>query len=345
MNNPAQPLHTPSALAYREEAVVFGDGRWVGVLCLPDSAPRPVAARQASQGGQENSGAAQRFLEREPKSVVIVVVGGPQYRVGSHRQFVQLSRALASQGHASLRFDCTGMGDSPGELRNFLNIGEDIAAAIAFARTRLPTVQTLALWGLCDGASAALLYVHAHGGADIQGLCLLNPWVRSEVSQAQTQVKHYYVERLKNPAFWRKLLKGKVATSAVLELSRAVRTLWLAKPADQRNSPNASTDQDVPFQSRMASAWQKYSGAILLILSGDDYTAKEFLGVTQNDARWKGKLQRRNVNRHDVARADHTFSGVATRLEMEEITAHWLNELIGDQAPVVKNAATTRKRQ
>ena len=41
---------------------------------------------------------------------VIVIVGGPQYRVGSHRQFVLLSRALAAAGYAVLRFDYRGMG-------------------------------------------------------------------------------------------------------------------------------------------------------------------------------------------------------------------------------------------
>ena len=29
---------------------------------------------------------------------VLIVVGGPQYRAGSHRQFVQLSRFLAKNG-------------------------------------------------------------------------------------------------------------------------------------------------------------------------------------------------------------------------------------------------------
>ena len=36
---------------------------------------------------------------------VLVVVGGPQYRVGSHRQFVLLARALAAAGIPVLRFD------------------------------------------------------------------------------------------------------------------------------------------------------------------------------------------------------------------------------------------------
>ncbi len=315
MNLVAHPGSASSALPYSEDAVLFGDGRWVGILCLPSITP---------------------------KSVVIVVVGGPQYRVGSHRQFVQLSRALALRGHATLRFDCAGMGDSPGSLRNFLNVDEDIEAAIAFVRGRLPDVEALALWGLCDAASAALLYVHANGDAGIKGLCLLNPWVRSDVSQAQTQVKHYYVQRLRQAAFWRKLLTGKVAATAVLELGRALRTLLLGKNSKVGDSQNDSNRLDLPFQSRMAHAWKKYSGTILLVLSGDDYTAKEFLGTAEQDALWKGSLQRRHVSRHDLAQADHTFSDAKARLQLEELTVNWLDEL-GQRYPTVVNAAPTTR--
>ena len=56
---------------------------------------------------------------------VLVIVGGPQYRVGSHRQYVQLSRHLAEQGIASMRFDVRGMGDSPGVQRSFEEIDDE----------------------------------------------------------------------------------------------------------------------------------------------------------------------------------------------------------------------------
>jgi exosortase A-associated hydrolase 1 len=315
MNDLAVSVGSRLASAYSEEAVTFGGGRWVGVLSVPNGTP---------------------------KSVVIVVVGGPQYRIGSHRQFVQLSRALALRGHATLRFDCTGMGDSPGELRNFLNVNEDIEAAIAFVRERLANVVALTLWGLCDAASAALLYVHANGDAGIKGLCLLNPWIRSDVSQAKTQVKHYYTERLKQAAFWRKLLTGKVAATAVLELVRAVRTLLRSKHSKVGDSQNDSNRLNLPFQSCMALAWKKYSGSILLVLSGDDYTAKEFLGTAEQDASWKGSLQRRDLSRHDVAQADHTFSGVATRLQLEELTVNWLDELGRRYPTLAAETPTTR---
>ena len=41
---------------------------------------------------------------------VLVVVGGPQYRAGSHRQFTLLARHLAEYGLPALRFDYRGIG-------------------------------------------------------------------------------------------------------------------------------------------------------------------------------------------------------------------------------------------
>ena len=91
---------------------------------------------------------------------VVIVVGGPQYRVGSHRQFVSLARSLAAAGFAVLRFDYQGMGDSSGNAANFLIASPSIRAAINSLQSRAPEVEKIVLWGLCDAASAALLYVH-----------------------------------------------------------------------------------------------------------------------------------------------------------------------------------------
>ena len=150
-------------MKYTEETTVFpcaGESQ-VGILAVPET-PAAVA--------------------------VVVIVGGPQYRVGSHRQFLLLSRALASAGFAVLRFDYRGMGDSPGELRDFQAVSKDIAAAVDALQARLPPVKQAALWGLCDGASAALLYCQETGDPRVAGLCLVNPWVRSETSLARTQI-------------------------------------------------------------------------------------------------------------------------------------------------------------
>lgn len=257
--------------------------------------------------------------EMPAETGMVVIVGGPQYRVGSHRQFVLLSRALAAAGCAVLRFDYRGMGDSTGAQRDFETVSADIAAAIGALQQRLPSIKQVVLWGLCDGASAALLYCHETHDPRVSGLCLLNPWVRSEASLAKTQVKHYYTQRLRQKEFWLKLLSGKVALGA---LGGFVQKFRLSAV----RSSQLITEKQV-FQQRMAMAWHRFSGQILLLLSGEDYTAKEFLEHANTDAAWKNYSGRSNLLRHDIPDADHTFSSVAFRKLAEDITLGWLSKL------------------
>src|SRR3974390_2928101 len=89
-----------------------------------------------------------------PELGVVIVVGGPQFRVGSHRQFLLLARELARKGIAVLRFDCRGMGDSDGEFPGFEHIGPDVAAAVDTLVAQVPTLRRIVLWGLCDATLA-----------------------------------------------------------------------------------------------------------------------------------------------------------------------------------------------
>jgi exosortase A-associated hydrolase 1/exosortase A-associated hydrolase 2 len=232
---------------------------------------------------------------------MIVVVGGPQYRAGSHRQFVLLARAVAEAGYPVLRFDYRGMGDSSGDLHDFEQVEQDLAQAIDAFQKDQPALRRFVVWGLCDGASAALLYLDASTDPRIAGLCLANPWVRSEATLAKAQVKHYYTQRLRQPEFWRKLFSGKVALASLGQLGRAVRIALARQSA-------APAQQALPYQERMARAWQRFQGATLLLLSGEDLTAKEFLEHIRHAPAWQGALQKPHVVRQDEPQADHTFS-------------------------------------
>lgn len=288
---------------YHEEAVLFkcAEEQLVGVVSLP---------------------AEPKNNHREaPTTGMIIVVGGPQYRAGSHRQFALLARAVATAGTPVLRFDYRGMGDSTGTLHTFENVTDDIAAAIDALQTTAPTIKKIALWGLCDGASAALLYCHATQDARIAGLCLLNPWVRSDASLAKTQVKHYYTQRLRQKEFWLKLLSGKVAAGAVSGLVRNIKTAFGARP------DNATAASSEPFQTRMALGLKQFKGQVLLILSGDDYTAKEFLEYTRAETAWVGLLDLNRLTRFDVPEADHTFSDILGQKLAEARTAEWVQSM------------------
>lgn len=258
---------------------------------------------------------------RQSKSTgVMIIVGGPQVRVGSHRQFMLLSRSLAEAGYPVMRFDCRGMGDSTGELHNFEAINQDIAAAIDAFQTQYPNVERIVLWGLCDAASAGLLYWDATTDPRIEGLVLLNPWVRSEATLARTQIKHYYGQRLLQAEFWRKLLSGNLGVSKALG-----GLLGNLKKSRQQINP-ANTTETQPFQKRMLRSMQGFTGPVLIVLSGNDYTAKEFLETVGKDKAWGSVLQRANITQTTIPEADHTFSSAEWRARVEEITRQWLDK-------------------
>ncbi len=280
---------------------------------------KPATAKPGARGTLTP---ASRETQPAHTTGLVVVVGGPQYRAGSHRQFVHLARHLAAAGHPVLRFDLRGMGDSSGAQRSFEDLGADIGAAIQQLQQRQPQVKRVVLWGLCDGASAALLYLHDHADPRVQGLCLLNPWVRSPASLARTHVKHYYRQRLLQREFWLKLLSGRVAGTAVRGLLDNLR-----KARGGSVSAGSGSAQMLAFQQRMAAVWQGFAGGILLVLSGNDYTAREFQEFVRADPAWAGAMARPGLKVHEAAGADHTFSRIADRLALELVTADWLKTL------------------
>lgn len=272
------------------QALVFGchGSRLVGVLHLP-TAPARVG--------------------------VVIVVGGPQYRVGSHRQFVYLADDLARAGYATLRFDYRGMGDSEGPSRGFEDVADDIGAAVAALKDSQPSVQAVVLWGLCDAATAVSFYAAARGG--VAGLALANPWVRTQEGLARSYVENYYGQRLLDREFWQRLLTGRMPVLRRLrEFLQDWRSARRAGP-----SPDAAS-----LPERMRRSLEAYTGPVLLLMSGADLTAGEFNAAASGPdwAPWRG---RREVVRIDFPDADHTFSRRDWMTAVNAATGRWLNGL------------------
>jgi uncharacterized protein len=253
-----------------------------------------------------------------PSRAVLIVVGGPQYRVGSHRQFVLLARALARSGIAALRFDYRGMGDSEGTPRTFEHIDEDIRAAVDFLFARLPSLREVALWGLCDAASAVAMY--APGDPRVSGLVLVNPWVRSEAGLAKAYLKHYYWRRLLDRDLWRKLLRGQFRWA---ESWRSLVGLVATSRASGA-AADIAVAETISFTERMRSGIERFSGRILLLLSGDDITAKEFADLVQNSPAWRRLMKAPRVTRRELPQANHTFARREWRDQLAQWTIEWM---------------------
>ncbi len=148
-------------------------------------------------------------------------MGGPQYRVGSHRQFTLLARHLAANGVPVLRFDFRGMGDSEGDARTFEDVEDDLRCAIDEFFTEVPLLKELVILGtMRRRIGCAVLCIQDRR---VTGLVLLNPWVRTDEGSAKAYLKHYYAARLFEPEFWRKIWQGNfdyaTAASRFRELS------------------------------------------------------------------------------------------------------------------------------
>jgi exosortase A-associated hydrolase 1 len=285
---------------------------------MPDAQPTQQALA-FDCGGDTLYGILHRPASSAPagRRGVVIVVGGPQYRAGSHRQFVLLARALAARGVPVLRFDYRGMGDSEGSPRSFESVDADLRAAIDALLMAVPGLAEVALWGLCDGASAAVFY--ARHDPRVTGIALLNPWVRTEAGAARATLKHYYRARLLQPALWRKIASGR------FELRAALRSAWgLLRSTRTTQAPDAAPDGGASLPERMHMGLRGFDGRVLLMLSGADLTAQEFSGVAAGSASWRALVAAPRVTRHTLAGADHTCSRAAWRDQVADWTCNWI---------------------
>lgn len=260
---------------------------------------------------------------------ILLVVGGPQYRIGSHRQFVLISRALAAEGYPVFRFDYRGMGDSEGELKGFEHISQDITAAIDTFYKEVPSIEKVVIWGLCDAASAAAFY--SPGDQRVEGLVLLNPWVRSEQGAAKAYLKHYYIKRLFTLSFWDKVLKGKFDVSGSLQslFTMMVQSRSSGKVCDDNETPVERTKIDsspvtAGLSSRLFHALKGFKGKVLFVLSENDLTAAEFKESVKQSKPFSRLISESRFTTKHLLQADHTFSKREWRDSVIRFTLVWL---------------------
>jgi len=258
--------------------------------------------------------------EKPTGVAVLIVVGGPQYRIGSHRQFVILARFLAQQGVSVFRFDYRGMGDSSGFVQDFEQVGPDIKAAVDVFYNQHLGIKKLFLWGLCDAASAISFY--ASEDKRVEGLVLLNPWVRTEKGENRAFLKNYYLKRIFSRGLWQKVLSGELNLRASL-----VSLAQKFKGAFKKPLVEEASEELLPLPDRVLNSLSGFNKPLLFILSGRDLTAQEFIQLVASDARGKKLMRSDNVSRIDLSDSDHTFSNDAWREQVNTITWEWVKDV------------------
>jgi exosortase A-associated hydrolase 1 len=169
--------------------------------------------------------------EADGDTGILIVTGGSQTRIGSHRLFERLSAGLAEAGHPCLRFDRRGVGDSGGFDPGFRASGPDLACAVTALTEQAPQAQRLVGLGLCDGATALALHGAAAG---LHAFILINPWLVEAEANAPppAAIRSHYRRRLTSLEGWKKILTGGIsyrkAFKGVVKIAGAQETSSLA---------------------------------------------------------------------------------------------------------------------
>jgi alpha/beta superfamily hydrolase len=156
------------------------------------------------------------------QSAVILVNAGADYHIGASGMYVTLARQWARSGYIVLRMDLRGLGDSstkPGRPDNEVfppGALDDIRTAVEWVRAQY-SIRDVTLGGLCSGAYHTLQAAIA--AVPISRALMVNPetffWNESmSIYDRQTaelvRQPTTYRNKLLSAAFWRRLVTGQI---------------------------------------------------------------------------------------------------------------------------------------
>nr|WP_235993957.1 alpha/beta fold hydrolase [Paraburkholderia solitsugae] len=192
-----------------EYPVQLGDGNVFGILCEP----------------------AMRRTAREHTPVLLIANTAATHHVGDGRFGVELGRALAKRGFASLRIDAEGLGDSGGATRTagpgqtILDaMGEDLSRAADWLVGR--GYRDVVVFGICAGAYVALQATRLNRA--VRGLIMINPvafvlpdgCTMQSAAERRPGSPRVYLRSMVRTGKWLEVIRGEA------RLGPALRTMW-----------------------------------------------------------------------------------------------------------------------
>ena len=278
--------------------------------------------------GEESLFGMLHLPERQPvRAALLVVNSRVEYRVGPHRFYVQAARRWAEQGFAVLRLDYPGNGDSSGS-QNYPHM-DSFPVPPAVEAARVLQVRSgasdVVLVGLCMGARNAL-YAAAES-EDVGHLIAFGmpfsdttPHVTGEQGSAPRTVgtsvarstMGKYLERVRDPKAWRRLLSGQSDYGVIRRVLPAA--LGLGR---------GQIFKEPIF--RALDTLLTRGGRIQFVFGTNDVFLPDF---REQFERVRGRLPKKGSGCETdlVPNANHTFSRVTWQREAIEHSANWLEQ-------------------
>ncbi|WP_427913287.1 alpha/beta fold hydrolase [Ramlibacter sp. MMS24-I3-19] len=248
---------------------------------------------------------------KAPTGIVLLNVGG-NHHVGPHRVYVKMARTLAAAGHAVLRLDVGGIGDSPpapgqpwGNLYE-RNSVHDVRAAIDALVQR--GCREILLMGICSGSY--LSFQTALVDERVDGVVLMNArlleWTPGQSGGGwETSMQQYakstafYRRELFNPEVWRRVLRGEV------NLPLITRRFAALTAARLRRAFTVGSSREESLLARMQRLCARGTDVLMLVSDADD--GRDYVEFHFGAAGRRLRAQP-NFRMAYVPDADHTFS-------------------------------------
>jgi hypothetical protein len=301
MNRPSDAAggHAATPSGWREEVLSFGaQGTQRGVLCMPTASPAGGAA-------------------------VLFINAGLIHHVGPNRLHVQLARALATAGLASLRLDLSGLGDS-GVRGDNLPIFDLVRREPVEAMDALAAhgYTRFALVGLCSGAYSA--FHVACADPRVAAAVMINPEDLQVGGSpgAQAWARRYWTRSILRPRAWLNLLTGR----------SDVGRLWatLRSQLGRRSAPAAPTDGLHPVLAELRAAVQSRPLQLLFLTSADDVST-EYMGALLGGKALRG-VPAGAVEHRVVPQCEHLFTRLQDQRRLRELLLPWMRARMGGGA-------------
>ncbi len=276
----------------REEALLFGEGRsLVGIITDPP---------------------AQAACEDAP--AVVLLNQGMIHRVGPNRLYVKIARRLADAGFVVLRFDFSGIGDSPPSADNLpfkgRSVTETRGAMDCLAERR--GCKRFILMGICSGAVGS--FNTACNDSRVVGAVQINPqfYNRELSSYVEARRGRYWRSVLRSPRRWLRPLTGKAN----------YRMLWMRlRGLFVPSSRASSAAEGVGEEYRLLT---EKGVSLLLIYSSRDWGLEYFdliRGTVVDELIASGKLRVETIRN-----TDHSFIPLDSQDELFGVIESWAHE-------------------
>ncbi len=157
---------------------------------------------------------------------------GVVHRIGAHRLNVKIARAMQKEGAPSLRFDLSGLGESPaksGGVGHQEQATIDISAAVDLLSSEAEAQAVVSL-GMCSGADNG--YRAALNDERIKGLILLDPYAYPNRMAAAEDM----LARAASPERWMRKAASLMSAKSDNGGADAVEDLDQARPLPPRTS-------------------------------------------------------------------------------------------------------------